>query len=188
MSKVKRKGEYSKAGLSEKKNPDVEICSDAVADFLSKGIPPTATILGCSDIRKFVTIQKVNGGAVKMWGEGPLKTALVRDMVPILEYNGWYKDGRKWRKGDMITDPTTAYKSCFAPQKPEYLGKVARWYYGTNSPGPIVYASNGNTVSLSYGAQPCMTLPDTLPTDINYDWYIKKADDILRDIGYYTLS
>ncbi len=185
---VKRKGEYSKAGLSEKKNPDVEICSDAVADFLSKGIAPAATILGCSDIRKFITIQKVNGGAVKMWGEGPLKTALVRDMVPILERNGWFKDGRKWRKGDMITDPTTAYKSCFAPQTPEYLGKVARWYYGTNSPGPIVYASNGNTVSLSYGAQPCMTLPDSLPTDINYDWYIKKADDILRDVGYYTLS
>jgi len=185
---VKRKGEYSKAGLTEKKNPDVEICSDAVADFLSKGIPPAATILSCTDIRKFITIQRVNGGAVKMWGEGPLKTALVRDMVPILEANGWYKDGRKWRKGTVITDPTTAYKSCFEPQTPEYLGKVARWYYGTNSPGPIVYASNGNNVSLSYGAQPCMTLPDAFPTDINYDWYIKKADDILRDIGYYKLS
>lgn len=182
---VKRKGEYAPAGLVEKKNPDVEICSDAVADFLSNGTPIAQTILCCTDIRKFVTIQKVNGGGVKMWGEGPDKNALVRDMVPVLERNGWYKDGRKWRKDAAMVDAREAYASCFAPQLPEYLGKVVRWYYGTRSPGPIVYASNGNTVSLSYGARPCMTLPDTFPDDINYDWYIRKADDILKDIGYY---
>lgn len=182
---VKRKGEYAPAGLVEKKNPDVEICSDAVADFLSKGTPIAQTILCCTDIRKFVTIQKVNGGGVKMWGEGPDKNALVRDMVPVLERNGWTKVGRKWRKGTAIVDAREAYASCFAPQLPEYLGKVVRWYYGTRSPGPIVYASNGNTVSLSYGARPCMTLPDAFPDDINYDWYINKSNDILKDIGYY---
>lgn len=185
---VKRKGEYSKAGLIEKKNPDVEICSDAVAEFLSKGTPIASTILNCTDIRKFVTIQKVNGGGVKMWGHGPRKDDKVRDMIPVLELNGWTKEGRKWRKGEIVTDPTTAYKSCFLPQRPEYLGKVVRWYYGTQSPGPIVYASNGNTVSLSYGARPCMTLPDTFPSDIDYEWYIRKADDILHDIGFYTLQ
>src|SRR6185437_10871802 len=52
---VKRKGEYSKAVLIEKKNPDVEICSDAVADFLSKGTPILCTLAACRDIRKFVT-------------------------------------------------------------------------------------------------------------------------------------
>ena len=145
------------------------------------------TIRACRDIRKFVTIQKVNGGAVKMWGHGPMKDALVRDMVPILEANGWAKDGRKWRKGDTVTDPRSAYISCFTPQTPEYLGKVARWYYGTQSPGPIVYATNGNTVSLSYGSRPCMILPDEFPNDIDYDWYIRKADGMLRDIGYYDL-
>jgi hypothetical protein len=184
---VKRKGEYSKAGLVEKKNPDVEICADAVAEFLSKDVPIAQTIMMCTDIRKFVTIQKVNGGGVKLWGHGPLKDALVRDMVPILEGNGWVKDGRKWRKGDIVTDARSAYVSCFHPQRPEYLGKVVRWYYGTNSPGPIVYASNGNTVGLSYGANPCMDLPDEFPTDINYDWYIMKADNMLRDVGYYKL-
>jgi hypothetical protein len=183
---VKRKGEYAPAGLTEKKNPDVEICSDAVAEFLSKGTPLAQTIFSCTDIRKFVTIQKVNGGGVKMWGEGPDKNALVRDMVPVLERNGWYKDGRKWRKGTAVLAPREAYETCFAPQTPEYLGKVVRWYYGTRSPGPIVYASNGNTVSLSYGARPCMTLPDEFPDDINYDWYIHKADDILKDIGFYN--
>ena len=185
---VKRKGEYAKGGLVEKKNPDVEICSDAVAEFLAKGVPVAYTIAACRDIRKFVTIQKVASGGVKMWGDGPRKGALVRDMVATLQAHGWAKDGRKWRKGDYVTDPTTAYQSCFAPQRPEYLGKVVRWYYSTQAPGPIVYASNGNTVSLSYGSRPCMELPDAFPEDVDFQWYITKAENILRDVGYYVLS
>lgn len=185
---VKRKGEYGKGGLVEKKNPDVEICADAVADFLAKGVPIEYTIAACRDITKFVTIQKVNGGGVKMWGEGPRKGARVMDMVGTLTANGWTKEGRKWRKGDSVTDAATAYQSCFAPQTPEYLGKVVRWYYGTRSPGPIVYASNGNTVSLSYGARPCMTLPDEFPDDVDYAWYVGKAEAMLKDVGYYQLT
>ena len=185
---VKRKGEYAKAGLVEKKNPDVEICADAVADFLAKGVPVDYTIAACRDITKFVTIQKVNGGGVKMWGEGPRKGARVMDMVGTLAANGWTKEGRKWRKGDSVTDAATAYQSCFAQQTPEYLGKVVRWYYSTQAPGPIVYASNGNTVSLSYGARPCMTLPDEFPDDIDYAWYVSKAEAMLKDIGFYQLT
>lgn len=185
---VKRKGEYGKGGLVEKKNPDVEICADAVAEFLAKGVPVEYTIAACRDITKFVTIQKVNGGGVKMWGEGPRKGARVMDMVGTLQACGWVKEGRKWRKGDSVTDAATAYQSCFAPQTPEYLGKVVRWYYSTRAPGPIVYASNGNTVSLSYGARPCMTLPDEFPDDIDYAWYMGKADAMLKDVGYYTLT
>lgn len=185
---VKRKGEYAKAGLLEKKNPDVEICSDAVAAFLASGTPIRDTIFACRDIRKFVTIQKVAGGGVKLWGEGPRKDARVRDMVPVLEVNGWLKAGRQWTKiGVGTMTAQEAYKSCFAPQHPEYLGKVVRWYYGTQSPGPIVYASNGNTVSLSYGSTPCMTLPDEFPSDVDFEWYIKKSESILVDIGYYVL-
>jgi hypothetical protein len=180
---VKRKGEYSKGGLVEKKNPDVEICSDAVADYLADGVSIDYTIAVCRDIRKFVTIQKVNGGGLKMWGDGPRKAARVMDMTATLAAGGWLKEGRKWRKGDLMSDAFTAYASCFKPQRPEYLGKVVRWYYSTQAPGPIVYATNGNTVSLSYGARPCMVLPDEFPVDIDYDWYIKKAESILVDIG-----
>jgi hypothetical protein len=185
---AKRKGEYSKAGLIEKKNPDVEICSDAVAEFLSNGTHIAITIQNCRDIRKFVTIQKVSGGGVKMWGEGPRKDIRVRELEVELEKYGWVKvDKKQWRRGDIVVDRSSAYQMCFEAQRPEYLGKVVRWYYGTNSPGPIVYASNGNTVSLSYGATPCMTLPDEFPSDIDYAWYIQKADDMLRDLGYYDL-
>lgn len=186
--KVKRKGEYALASLIGKKSPDVEICSDAACDYLAKGVPVEYTIAACRDITKFVTIQNVSGGANKMWGEGPRKGARVMDMVGTLAANGWTKEGRKWRKGDSVTDAATAYQSCFAPQTPEYLGKVVRWYYGTRSPGPIVYASNGNTVSLSYGARPCMTLPDEFPDDVDYAWYISKAHAMIKDVGYYTLT
>lgn len=180
---IKRKGEYAKASLIGKKSPDTEICSDAVADYLARGIPLLYTIGACTDITKFVTIQKVAGGAVKMWGEGPRKGARVMDMVATLEACGWVKTGRQWQRGDYLTSAATAYAMCFEPQREEYLGKVIRWYYGTRSPGPILYASNGNLVGGSYGAMPCMTLPDEFPDDIDYGWYVAKAESILRDLG-----
>lgn len=181
---VKRKGEYSTAGLVEKKNPDVEICSDAVADFLSKGTPLLYSLAACRDIRKFVTIQKVTGGGIKLWGDGPRKGTKVRDMLPVLLAKGWMKDGRKWQRNGQTQDASTAYALCFPIQRPEYLGKVVRWYYSTQAPGPIVYAKRNAIVSLSYGARPCMTLPDDFPTDIDYDWYLRKCLTILNDIGY----
>lgn len=185
---IKRKGEYAKAGLTEKKNPDVEICADAVAEFLGKGTPIEYTIASCRDLRKFVTIQKVAGGGVKLWGEGPRKGHLVRDMLPTIIANGWVKEGRKWRRGDVLADPTSAYRSCFPPQRPEPLGKVVRWYYSTQAPGPIVYAKQNKVVSLSYGARPCMRWPDVFPDDIDYAWYIEKAQSMLRDVGYFKLT
>lgn len=180
---IKRKGEYAKASLINKKSPDTEICSDAVAAYLAQGVPLAYTIGMCRDITKFVTIQKVAGGAVKMWGDCPRKGARVVDMVATLQAGGWIKDGRQWRRGDVLAPAATAYAACFAPARPEYLGKVIRWYYGTKSPGPIVYATNGNLVGGSYGATPCMTLPDMFPDDIDYAWYISKAEAILRDLG-----
>jgi len=180
--KVKRKGEYALSGLVEKKNPDLEICSDAVADYLSKGTPIFYTLTACMDIRKFITVIKVTGGGTKLWGVGPLKGTKVRDMLTALAQNGWVKDGRNWRKGNMVAKAGDAYNSCFESQKPEYLGKVVRWYYSTNAPGPIV-RPNGNLVPDSLNAKPCMTLPDSFPDDIDYEWYYQKCLKILVDIG-----
>lgn len=179
---VKRKGEYAQA-VNMSKNPDVEICSDAVAEYLAHGTQIHETIRNCRDIRKFVTIQRVNGGGIKMWGPCASKDTLVRDMTPTLIEHGWYKDGRKWRRNHVITDARSAYETCFPPQRAEFLGKVVRWYYGVNCEGAIVYATNGNTVGNSYGSKPCMTLPDEFPDDVDYDWYIRKCNEILIDIG-----
>ncbi len=60
---VKLKGAYSETGLH--KNPTNRICVDAVVKFLTEGTPVIDTITGCTDIRQFVTVRKVNAGAVK---------------------------------------------------------------------------------------------------------------------------
>ena len=120
-----------------------------------------------------------------MWGDGP-QFKLVRDMIPTIEANGWARKGRMWTRGLQTLSASEAYAACFEPQRPEYLGKVIRWYYGVNSPGPIVYQGSGNMVGLSYGAKPCMTLPDEFPSDIDYAWYMSKCETILKEIGYDT--
>jgi len=64
-----------------------------------------------------------------------------------------------------------------------YLGKVVRWYYAKGENGCISYIKSGNKVAKTDGARPLMDLPDELPSDINYDWYIKTATDMLYDCG-----
>lgn len=64
-----------------------------------------------------------------------------------------------------------------------YLGKSVRWYYAKGTEGEIIYASSGNKVPKSDGAKPLMELPDTFPTDVDYEWYIREAESILVDIG-----
>jgi hypothetical protein len=66
----------------------------------------------------------------------------------------------------------------------DYLGKVVRWYYAKGNVGTINKAINNNTVPESEGAKPLMDLPDTLPIDIDFDWYIRKANQMLIDIGH----
>lgn len=66
-----------------------------------------------------------------------------------------------------------------------YLGKVIRWYYAENISGQINYVTNGNAIGKSEGGKPLMDLPPEFPSDINYDWYINAANDMLYDIGYY---
>lgn len=70
--KVKTKGAYSNpwgekgAGIFRfHKNPTNIIVVEAVTEFLTKGTPVAQTIRNCGDLTKFLTVRKVNGGAVK---------------------------------------------------------------------------------------------------------------------------
>lgn len=128
---AKLKGVFSYAGLQ--KNPTNEICIDAIVNLLALNIPIEKTINECKDIKKFVCVRNVKGGAVK--------------------------DGN-------------------------YLGKVIRWYYAVGETGEIVYAMSGNKVPRSEGAKPLMDLPNQLPADINYTWYIEETKKMLSEIGY----
>jgi hypothetical protein len=66
----------------------------------------------------------------------------------------------------------------------EFLGKVLRWYYAKGETGTINYVMTNNKVADTDGAKPCMDMPDEFPTDINYDWYIEHATEMLYDVGY----
>lgn len=127
---AKLKGIYAKPGLS--KNAQNEVATEAVIGYLAEGVPIETTIRSSREVRQFLTIRKVSGGAT---------------------YDG------------------------------TFLGKAVRWYYGAGENRHIKYARNGNKVARSDGARPLMELPGTLPTDIDYDWYIREAESILVDVG-----
>lgn len=136
--KVKMKGAYTPAGRGLKgasglkKNPNLEIAIEAAVNWLRDGTSIEDTIRDCRDVRKFVTIRTVKGGAM---------------------YRG------------------------------EYVGKAIRWYYATGEDGCLSYKTNGNTVPKSQGAKPLMLLPDELPDDIDYSYYVREAYAVLEDVG-----
>jgi len=62
-------------------------------------------------------------------------------------------------------------------------GKVIRWYYSTDAYGKwITYKLNGNKVPKSDGAKVLMNLPDSLPDDIDYCFYINSANKLLTNL------
>lgn len=67
--------------------------------------------------------------------------------------------------------------------KDKYLGKVVRYYYGSDYDECILYAQSGKRVPSSDGAVPLMDCDGSLPDDINYAEYVHRANDILKDIG-----
>ena len=128
--KVKGKGQFAIGGLA--KNPTNTISVKAAIAYLTKKTPIKDTILHCQDIRDFITLRTVQGGAIK---DGVL------------------------------------------------LGKAIRWYHSTSEQGAIHYAKNNNKVPKSDGAKPVMDYPDTLPTDIDYQFYIQEAKNIIKSTG-----
>lgn len=128
---TKSKGAYGK-GLPLHKNPNNEICGDAVIDHLLFGADVEETVNLCDDIRKFITVRTVKGGA-------------------------------KFRE--------------------EPIGKVVRWYYSKDSTDAIYYVTNGYTVPKTEGCKPLVILPLEIPEDLNREWYIQEAKNMVSDLG-----
>lgn len=70
----------------------------------------------------------------------------------------------------------------------EYVGKVARWYYG-DIESQIVTAKTGNQVATSEGAIPCLELPynNIIPQDLDRSWYTEEAYKFLEEGGFNDL-
>lgn len=64
---VKQKGLFAfvgSKGSPAEKNPAAYVCIDAVINYLTKGTPLEETIEWCPDIRRFLTVRRVTGGAL----------------------------------------------------------------------------------------------------------------------------
>ena len=191
---VKGKGAFAPTSIA--KNPQNNICVEAVVALIDQGVPIEETVCGCTDIRKFVTVRTVRGGGVQM-----LHTTYDDTLTPgkkrdLLLASGWLQivDGPLAKaRFDHIPDGCgydveTAYRYHCGEDNVRYLGKVVRFYIGHSSLGAIYYkeknkAGGRNKVPKSDGAVPVMDLPATLPTDIDYTHYIREANEILNDIG-----
>ena len=172
---VKLKGAFAppEPGASGWPNPTGQVCVDAVVAFLKDGTPLRDTITACADVRQFVYVRSVTGGASHMpHGTMPRKTTLTAMRAVV---------GDITDKVALVAAYTAA---CDARASTgEYLGKVVRWVFVRNSSACITYKSSGNLVPRTIGCRPLMELPDALPDDIDYEWYIAEAESLLSDIG-----
>lgn len=153
---VKTKGFFAEPGVSNTtKLPARAICADAAIAFLKDGTPITRTVRGCKDVRRFVTVRNVKGGAIKQaWS--PMQIML----------------------RNMGEEPFE-----HVPELKTYLGKVVRYVYARGEEFPINYKDNGKKVADSDGARPMMTLLDHVPEWIDYARYEDESVEMLRDMG-----
>ena len=197
---IKTKGGYKGKGAfaptSISKNPQNNICVEAVCAWLEHGTPIRQTILACEDVRKFVAVRTVRGGAIKITHTNYNETLTPGQKRGVLLANGWMQLAPAplaTAKFDAIPDGCgydieTAYRMLCGDDRWNYLGKVIRWYYQINETGAIHYkpfnkTGGRNKVPASDGACPLMELPDHVPCDIDYQRYIRESNDMLKEIG-----
>jgi hypothetical protein len=172
---VKAKGMFApvKPGASGWPNPTGQVCVDAVVAYLKDGTPLRDTIMACSDVRQFVYVRSVTGGASYMpHGTMSRKTTQTAMRAVVGDI------------ADKVALTAAYHAACDARSSTgEYLGKVVRWYYGCQSEACLVTKA-GNLVPRTQGCRPLMELPDTVPDDVDREWYVTEAESLLADIGF----
>lgn len=178
--KAKRKGAYAIPGVMENISPDMQICADAVVEFLKSGASIEEGIHAASkDVAcfpRFLSIANMKApGGVQHTHE-----VLVDD---------WVGSARHWRRPAWAKERVDEQRvSRPAPvlegRGGQPFGRVARWYMTTKKLPPITYVESGNKVANTDGARLCLTLPRKVPADLDVQWYIDRAYKILKEIGY----
>lgn len=171
---VKAKGAFSapEPGPSGWPNPTGQISVDAAAAWLRDGTPVEQTVHACTDVRQFVHVKKVTGGgSFCPLGTLPKKTTQ-RAMRALC--------GEDLSRDDLFL--TYEYFVVAEQARRQYLGKTVRWYYAAGSKGCIV-TPKGGLVSRTEGCRPLMELSGVMPPDVDFDWYIREALDLLEDMG-----
>ena len=179
---VKLKGAFAppEPGASGWPNPTGQVSVNAVVEYLAHGTPLHDTVYACKDVRQFVHVRQVKGGGSylatpqmpKSTTLGAMRAHITAAGVPLSPYG---IDNANLRE----IYATTRERQLAAAQ---YLGKAVRWYYATGSQGCIITPAGG-LVALTGGCRPLMELPDTMPDDVDREWYVNEARSLLRDLG-----
>jgi hypothetical protein len=169
--KVKAKGVYADpfndAEHFLKKGLETRIVFEAIRKYIELGTPLESTIYSCTVVNDFLSSRTVKGGAV--WGH---------DGSPISDLPEFIQATKITKALTLRNDKHRA-----SQLKGHYLGKMVRWYYSTQGE-PIYYRTNGNQVpKTGDGVAPMMDLSDTLPHDLNWQWYVDEAVEMLKDLG-----
>lgn len=176
---VKLKGAFAPPdpGPSGWPNPTGQIAVDAVVAYLQRGIALEVTVHMCTDIRQFIHVRQVKGGG-SYCSHGALPRPEKTTQLFMRSVVGDIKD-----KAQLVEAYATACD--FERSGRQYLGKAVRWYYGKGSKGSkgCIVNNTGGMVARTEGCVPCMELPDTLPNDIDYEWYVNEARSLLADLG-----
>jgi len=173
---TKAKGIYAESGLM--KNPTNEVCTLAAQAYLRDGTPVEDFIrnhLRPENIADFTQSRTVNGGAIQYRGR-----KLMDDWVQV-------KD-REWKRAAWPAERATVKrvsrpKPVEVGDDPVFLGRVARWMYSTDKSLSINYATTDNLVPKSEGGRACLTLPATVPDDLDIDRYIEETKTNLNNMG-----
>ena len=173
---LKLKGAFAppEPGASGWPNPTGQICVDAMVAYLRDGIPLRDTIETCTDIRQFVYVRTVKGGGSYCPVQVLPKTTTLTAMRAALGTTVTGNNAELREQYELLRQHRMS--------NTEYLGKVVRWVYVAGSQGCIL-TPEGNLVPRTTGCRPMMTLPDALPIDIDYDWYVREAESLLHDVG-----
>ena len=167
---VKSKGAFGEPSLE--KNSEYPIVFKAIREYLRSGKPMEITLRECKDVSQFCTSRTVKGGGV--WtGETFSNTD---------EYDNYILEGRKQNKALEKRNEKYQQSLILESSRLQYLGKVVRWYYGTTGK-PIYYKDSGNRVPKSDGAIPMMELSDSLPENLDYDFYLELCNKHLEELG-----
>jgi hypothetical protein len=182
--KVKAKGRYALAedtpnGLM--KNPTNEVCTLAAQAYLATGRSIESFIrehLRSDNFADFTQARTVKGGAVVYAGE-----RTVDDWIEV--------EPGQWKRPCWAPTRATVKRKSRPPAvqegiDPTPLGRVVRWYYSTDHTLSIRYASNGNLVPKSEGGRPAMTLPASIPADIDVARYVEEANSYLSEMGIFV--
>ncbi len=176
---IKAKGIYAPGGLM--KNPTNEVCTLAAQAYLRDGTPVDKFIhkhLTVDNFADFTQSRSVTGGALFY-----TDIREVDDWIN-LERGAWYRQawydmGKERKPLKRVSRPAPVMSG----DKPVFLGRVARWYYSLDERRSIHYVNNDNKVPKANASTACMTLPDSIPADLDVGRYIEETKNNLRNMG-----